>query len=1185
MNRPPFLVLIFFLLCNFAFAQSKNNFSNTKDIFGTRVFIENKGQFDSKVSNGKKVLFAYENGPEFIYFTAEGPIYKFIKSYPLTEEQREEMEKGKKVNRKADKNFFVYVNWVNANKNLQVIESDKQSWYFSYGLSALNSYGYKKITYKNVYDHIDIEYLIPENKTHGIKYNVILHPYADPDQIKLLYSGHVKRITKKGKDVVVKTPLGNIVEHEPETIDQENKPVASEFSLKGDTLQFKITAAYNRNETLIIDPWVTTISNLANTNDGYDVNYDNAGNLYVYGGGSPTTAVPCKISKYSSTGTLLWTFPCILTSQNWNTAGLAGIPGNFTVNKITQKCYTGETFGSKIIRLDVNGNYDNFITAASNFWDELWEFDFDPCTQSVYAFGGGTSFNRHAAIVDEVNSTSIPVNLSGFTQTNQDVVCSTIDDNGDIFLVYVVPAPNFLTTPNYILKVNPAFNGNSWSQLTTYATLLEYSNKTYFSNLPQSITNPSSNGFNCIAVNANHLYYYDGFNVAVFDKLTGVKTASTNIPGYSPLLRGGIAVDDCDNVYLGGDSCIKVLHYNGTTFNVLPNIPLTTSGPQQRVYDLKLDRTTNILYASGRKFVGTYNATQICNTVTQIGVTVNCGVNNDAMAIASMTPSIPGSTLSYTLFGASGTISQGLSSPQTTYTLTNLPNGSYTLSVQTNAPCGAINSQTFSIDCPLCSISVSGSSHCIPSGISCTLTAFNPVNFSSALTYAWSGPGGYSSSLSQPTFTNGTFGNYTLTVTDGSCTAHALATLAPPPLPTLSAIANPSSGCVGQSVILTAISAGGTAPYTYNWNGGSSNSLLLVTPNTAGSYSYTVSVTDGVKCKASTTITLSVNDIPTVSAHNSTVCEGATIRLEASGAESYLWYPGPHAGNPYVTSIKYTSTFTVIGSVKGCTNSTTANVSMIAAPLVTLTALPQSGCEPMCINLSAASAGPLLSYNWLINNESIGTASAIKNYCFKGPGTYLINFVGTSFSGCTNLSAPSRIDVYRKPIANFTYNGELKLPEAEVIYHDASTSNVVNWYWYFGDGDSATVKDPIHVFPDAKIYPTFLIAKTREGCADTIGIPVKIDELPLLFLPNSFTPNGDGKNDTFFAKGAGVKDFKMSIYDRWGEKIFETNDITKSWDGTYKSKPVQEDSYTWLIIYTLENHRTETIAGHVTILR
>lgn len=1185
MNRPFYIIFQLFMLLPCFGVEAQSGFVLSKDIFGTRVFIENKGQFDRSIEGNQRVLYAYENGEERIYFTPNGLVYKLIKTYPLTEKQREEIEKGKPIKKKADKFYYVQMNWVNSNKQIQIVADQKQSGYFSYGGPQLNSYGYKKITYKNVYDHIDIEYIIPDNKDYGIKYNVILNPSANPGAIKILYSGDVKKIEKKGKEVVVKTPMGDITEHAPESFDDSSVSVSTSYTLNRDTLGFLLENTYNRNKKIIIDPWITTITTLTNPNDGYDVDYDNAGNLYVYGGGSPSTAGTSKIAKYSSTGVLLWTFSAMLTAQGWNTSGLSGIPGNFTVNKTTQKSYTGETFGAKIVRIDANGNYDNFITAATFFWGELWEFAFNPCTQVVYAFGGGTSFNRHAAIVDEVTATSIPVNLSGYTQTNQDVICCTIDDNGDLFLAFSVPAPNFLTTPNHLLKVNSGFTGNNWVQPTTYSTLLEYSNKPFFSNLPQSITAPSSNGFNCLAVNANYLYYYDGFNVAVFSKTTGTKTASATINGYAPLGQGGIAVDDCDNVYIGGNGVIHVFHFNGSAFVAMPSIPLGLTGPAQRVYDLKLDRATNLLYACGSKFVGTYSVGQICNISSQMTLSLTCGANNNATALVSVTPAIPGALLSYTWSGINGIISQTPNSTQTSNSLSNLANGTYTVYVQANAPCGPVSSQTFSVNCPLCSIVAGGSVSCVTAGIGFSLVAANPVNFSSTPSYTWSGPGSYTSILSQPSFTNGSFGAYTLTASNGVCTATALITLNALPTPSLSASASPTSGCIGKTVSLSAIAAGGTGPYTYTWTSGPSTAYYNISSTTVGEYAYTVSATDANHCKANNTIAISFNAAPLITVSSATACEGTLARLEASGADSYTWLPGGGTGNPYIFTASSAGLFTVVGSTKGCTNSATSTITVIKAPTASLTAFPKSGCEPLCINLSQVSTSPLVSYNWLINGVSIGTTSSMGEYCFKSPGNYVISFVGTDQSGCVNLPISSGVRVYKKPKANFIFSGEFTVPYAEVFYADASSANVTNWSWYFGDGESANDKNPKHVFSNPMIYTTFLVVETPEGCADTISKSVKIDELPLLFVPNSFTPNGDGKNDTFFAKGTGIRDFKLSIYDRWGEKIFETEDITKAWDGTYKGKTVQEGSYAWLIIYTLLKHRTETVAGHVNVLK
>ena len=1181
-----FIYFITILSLNFpGRANPFQKFINDKDIFGTRVFVENKGQFDKIINTDEQVLYGYENGNERIYFTAKGLVYKMIKTFPLTEEQREEQEKGKRVKQKPGKLYFVHMNWANANPNIKIEQSEKQSGYFTYGEPGLNSSTFKKITYKNIYDHIDIEYIIPDDKEYGIKYTIILHPGADSKNIKIVYSGDLKKIVRKGKDVLVKTRFENFLEHAPKSFYKNKQSILSSFTLNKDTLGFNFQQPYDSTQTVIIDPWVTPLTTLTNANNGYDVDYDYAGNLYVYGGGSPNTAVSCKIAKYSPTGVLLWTFPTVLAGIGWNNVGLSGIPGNCVVNKFTQKVYTGETFGCKIIRLDINGNYDNLITASSVFWSEMWEMDFNPCTGKIYAYGGGTSFNRHAAILDEVNATAIPVNLSGFPQTNQDIVCSTIDDNGDVFLAYVVPAPNFLTTPNNLLKVNTTFNGNSWTQLSTYATLLEYSNKPFFTGLAQSITAPSSNGFNCLAVNGNYLYYYDGFNVAAYNKTTGIKIGSTTIAGYAAIYQGGIAVDNCDNVYVGGNGVINVFHFSGTNFVALPTVPLGVTGPQQRVYDLKLDRTAGILYVSGSNFVKTLNTSQICSTVDQVALTFTCGPNNNAVAVTSVTPALPGALISYSWSNTTGIIAQTANSAITTNTLTNLVNGNYTVTIQINAPCGPSYTKTVNIDCPLCSVATTGSVGCIPSGYGFLLSAINPTNFVSGPSYTWTGPGGFISNLVSPSFTNGSFGVYTLTASDGFCTCTASVTLnAIPPL-ILVITTNSVSGCIGNSVNLTGNTSGGSSPYTYSWTNGPSNSLYSVTENAAGIHVYTLTATDAGKCKTSNTVSLIFNSIPVVTVNSQTICEGSSAALQANGADTYLWLPGNSTNNPYTAAVTANSSFTVFGTSKGCISSATTNVGVTKAPVVLLNPLPAEGCEPLCVNLSNTSPTSVVSYTWLVNSVPIGSTSSISNYCFKSSGNYLISVIAKDMNGCNNLKTGSLIRVYEKPRANFIFTGEFALPYAEVFYADGSSANVTRWSWYFGDGDSSFTKNPKHVFNSPSLYATFLVVETPYGCADTISKLIKIEDIPLLYIPNTFTPNGDGHNDLFFAKGTGIRDFKMLIFDRWGQKIFEANDMTTSWDGTYKGIVVKEDSYVWQIIYTPVRHRTETITGHVNVLR
>src|SRR5206468_3091061 len=124
-----------------------------------------------------------------------------------------------------------------------------------------------------------------------------------------------------------------------------------------------------------------------------------------------------------------------------------------------------------------------------------------------------------------------------------------IDDAGDFFWIF---ASSF-TPPlsNKIQKINAAFTASVWLVPSTFSTLTEYGNKNNFVPAPGA-----SNGYNCLAVNSNFLFYYDGINIAAYNKTNGAYVASTTIPGNIPKRQGGIAVDDCNNLYLGGNNSL-----------------------------------------------------------------------------------------------------------------------------------------------------------------------------------------------------------------------------------------------------------------------------------------------------------------------------------------------------------------------------------------------------------------------------------------------------------------------------------------------------------------------------------------------------------------------------------------------------------------------------------------------------
>jgi gliding motility-associated-like protein len=663
----------------------------TKDIFGCRVFIENKGQFDKLAKTDEKILFAYENSYEHIYFTAKGPVYKLVKHYPITEREMERAEKGKEMHHRPNEDHYVKVNWLNSNDHIVVVESEKQSHYFTYGGPEFNSSTFKKITYKNVYPNIDVEYSFPEEHQHGIKYSFILHPGADPSQIKISYNGEVRKVAKKNTEIIVKTSLEDIVEHTPLTFYEGGSPLQCIAQENENIISYIFPGGYDQTKEVIIDPWVTTITSLDLGNYGYDVDHDGVGNLFVYGG-----LEQIKVAKYDQVGALQWTFSGIVGGISWTSQGPNNqYIGNFVVNKKTGKCYVGQGYviqnDTRIVRIDQLGNYDNWVTPP--LWTvEVWDMQYHCPTNTVYEIGGSTIQNLSAGIVNEMAATVQVANFTGIPTSGQDVLSSCVDDAGNLFIIFASQGTPLVT--NKILRVNNTFNGNVFMVPSGFMSFAEAGNKaSYQGGMFQS------NGYNCLAVSANYLYYYDGYNIAAYNKTTGAQVGTTTIPMLAIGQQGGIAVDECENIYVGGIDNLFSYNFNGANFNPLPMVNLGVPSQNKYVYDIKLDRGTQLLYICGSGFVGTWAASNSTNCGGGgVVVNVNCGGLNNGNALATLTTAIANPTISYIWTNSGGTVSTTFSTNATTNSIP-VTNGVYTLQTIVNAPCGPVFVNTINVQC------------------------------------------------------------------------------------------------------------------------------------------------------------------------------------------------------------------------------------------------------------------------------------------------------------------------------------------------------------------------------------------------------------------------------------------------------------------------------------------------------
>jgi gliding motility-associated-like protein len=464
-----------------------------------------------------------------------------------------------------------------------------------------------------------------------------------------------------------------------------------------------------------------------------------------------------------------------------------------------------------------------------------------------------------------------------------------------------------------------------------------------------------------------------------------------------------------------------------------------------------------------------------------------------------------------------------------------------------------------------------------------------------AYTYSWS------NGQTNSNATGLSAGTYTLTVTDANgCVATATATVTQPTLLTVTTSAPTNVLCNGGnngSDVATA--GGGTIPYAYSWNTIPVQTSSNATGLTAGTYTITVTDANGCTATASTTITqppaltLSAAGFP-VSCNGGN--NGQTTAIPGGGTPpyNYSWSNGVTTANANnLAAGNYTITIT---DANGCSIDTTVTVTQPAAIVVAFSADTINGCAPLCTGLLDATTDPggtITKWNW---SYSDGGSDTVQNprHCFTTPGSYNVTLTVTDNHGCTGtLTINNMITVYSAPVAAFTFGPQPAYINSPTInFTDNSTDayGIAGWLWNFNDplNDApSTQQNPSHAYGDTGTFCATLTVTNIHGCVDSITECLVVSPEYELFIPNAFSPNGDGKNDIFQPKGEYMSSYKMYIFDRWGMLLFYSDDINKGWNGTVNngSAICQEDTYVYLIEATDNQGQQHKYLGKVTLMK
>lgn len=403
--------------------------------------------------------------------------------------------------------------------------------------------------------------------------------------------------------------------------------------------------------------------------------------------------------------------------------------------------------------------------------------------------------------------------------------------------------------------------------------------------------------------------------------------------------------------------------------------------------------------------------------------------------------------------------------------------------------------------------------------------------------------------------------------------------------------ASDSIVCPGTTILLN-----GNSVQSYSWSptGGTGANTNTYSVSPTQSTTYTVIGTDINSCTSNITLAISVLDTPIINLQNTSglICYGDSAKLTASGATSYTWLPSSSltssTGNLVYAFPTINTNYQVIAiDNNGCEGSKNIAVLIDSLPIASFSFTPLEGCEPLLVNFNNTSDNAV-TYKWYFGDSTISNSlSPSHSYAL---GSYLASLIAYNTVGCSDtIIALDSIHVYPLPIADFTVNPdfgvEVKFDSALFVFTNLSIG-ATTYDWSFGDGLSSTDFNPTHRYNVTGQFPVELIATSDKGCTDIIiKEPLVVNEIPPLFIPNTFSPNGDGKNDTYLVYGIGVKDIEMKIFDRWGQMVFETKNINQSWDGTFNNTIVNTGVYVYWIRANLLNGNQVFYKGDITLIK
>lgn len=1092
------------------------------------------------------------------------------------------------------------VDFLGANMNHSFEGHKKQKHYYNYFLgndpNNWKSYIHPNLTvdYKGLYPGIDAHVYTDQQK---LKYDIIVSPNANASLVKMSYNG-VDDLKISKENLIVGTSLGDMTELKPyafQFIAGEKIEVPCKYYLEENVVSFKFPKGYDKKVELTIDPILvfSTFSGATGNNWGTTATYDQFGNYYG-GGFSLTAGYPTSTGAYDST-------------FNGGSAAGGGQPQDVSILKFDASgtnlqygTYIGGTSNEQPHSLIVDTLTGNLIIAGRTY---STNFPTSANTVSSTNSGGADIFvfvldNTGGNMIgstyiggnldDGVNIDAAYNNFPGLKHNYGNDARSEVilDNSGNIYVSAMTVSTNFPTAGNSVSTTNSGSQDGVIFELTPNCSALIWStyvggsaddacyvlsfdktspNDLYVAGGTASSNFPTTTG----TLNPSSQGGIDGF-LMKFNAITKALVASTHIGTNAYDQVFGVQTDDNNNVYVMGQ-----------TQGAYPTTPGVYSNPNSSQFITKLNSTLSTILTSTVFGTGTTATTDIsptaflvdrCGNIYVSGWGGDLNANNPGTTTglpttpAAIVPPLRATTdgrdfyyfvvdnnMTNLVYGAffgingatsaggehvdggtsrfdpNGVVYQAMCASCGVATGFPTTTGSYAPvkgSALADCNLGAVKID-FQLQDPDADADAGGNARgCAPH----TVNFIN--NSTSSVSYVWNfGDGSPTSSAANPSHTYTNAGIY---------------------IATLTAI-NPN-GCTISSDI---------------------DSIVITVLNDSIQPNFTFAKVDS--CDPYT-----ANFVNTTTINNGPPNAGT----------SYLWDFGDgttfSGQTPPMHSFPAPQAYTVqliTFDTSVCNNPDSISIVLDFSTSIVLAGFqcPDSVCMPANITFTDMSTNAT-NYFWTFGDGATSNATN-PTHPYTTPGTYTIRLVTANPTSCNLIdSFEKTIEIFSSPIVDFSYSPNPPTPNTALSFTNLS-SGANAYQWDFGDGTMKTDKDPTHIYQQDGFYVVCLRGTNEFGCPDTSCKTVRGNVIPLVDVPSGFSPNGDGVNDIVYVLGYGIEEMTFKIYNRWGELVFETNDLFKGWDGTHKGEAQEMDVFGYLLDVKFFDGSKKLKKGNITLLR